>query len=133
VASWFAGLDVDSVRRRLRTNIEIDGVPAFWEDSLYGPAGEAPPFRVGDVTLEATNPCQRSVVPSRDPDTGVPIAAFAKRIAELRAATLPPWAERTRFDHYYRLAVNTCVASPRPKAMLRVGQPVFGPLQRSVR
>ncbi len=123
VASWFPDLDVESVRRRLRTNIEVDGVPAFWEDRLYTVAGAAVPFQAGDVALEGTNPCQRCVVPSRDPLTGAVTAAFTKRVAELRAATLPGWAERTRFDHFYRLAVNT--RAPRQAGRtIRAGDPV---------
>jgi uncharacterized protein YcbX len=99
VAGWFPELDTDSVRSRLRTNIEIDGVPAFWEDRLFCGTGTAVPFAVGETLLEGTNPCQRCVVPSRDPDTGSPITGFAKRVAEGRAATLPAWADATRFDH----------------------------------
>lgn len=124
VASWFPGLDVDSVRRRLRTNVEVDGVPAFWEDGLFGPAGETVSFRIGEIEFEGTNPCQRCVVPSRDPLNGEPLASFAKRIAEQRAATLPAWAERARFNHFYRLAVNTRVPLPQAGRVIRVGDAV---------
>jgi len=107
VASWFRGMTTDDARRRLRANVEVGGVPAFWEDGLYTAAGNVVPFRVGDVVLEGTNPCARCVVPSRDPVTGVPLLEFAKVVAERRAAGLPPWADRSRFDHFYRLALNT--------------------------
>lgn len=107
VASWFRGMTTDDARRRLRANIEVGGVPAFWEDGLYTAAGNVVPFRVGDVVLEGTNPCARCVVPSRDPVTGTALHEFAKVVAERRAAGLPAWAERTRFDHFYRLALNT--------------------------
>lgn len=107
VASWFDGLTIDDMRLRLRANIELAGVPAFWEDGLFGAAGDLVRFRIGAVTFGGTNPCARCIVPSRDARTGVPFLAFAKRFAERRAATLPAWAERSRFDHYYRLCVNT--------------------------
>jgi uncharacterized protein YcbX len=124
VASWFPGLDLESMRRRLRANVEVDGVPAFWEDRLYALAGETVPFHVGAVTLEGTNPCQRCIVPSRDPLTGAVTAAFAKHVAEQRAATLPDWVERSRFDHFYRLAVNT--RAPRQAGRtIRAGDPVL--------
>jgi uncharacterized protein YcbX len=42
VASWFDGLTVEGTRRRLRANVEVSGVPAFWEDRFVG-AG-APSF-----------------------------------------------------------------------------------------
>jgi uncharacterized protein YcbX len=130
VASWFPGLDVAGVRARLRTNIELGDVPAFWEDRLYAAAGAAPiAFRVGGVTLEGTNPCQRCIVPSRDPQTGLPLVGFAKRVAERRAATLPAWAEASRFDHFYRLAVNTRPAAPPLQVgrSIRVGDVVVLP------
>ncbi len=107
VASWFPELTVDDVRLRLRTNIEIDGVPAFWEDRLFGAAGELRAFRIGAARLGGTNPCARCIVPSRDARTGVVHPGFQKRVAERRAATLPAWADRSRFDHFYRLTVNT--------------------------
>lgn len=107
VAEWFPGVTTDGMRLRLRGNIEISGVPAFWEDELYTTAGEVVPFRIGSAVLEGTNPCARCVVPSRDAVTGVAVPAFAKVVAKRRAATLPAWADRSRFDHFYRLAVNT--------------------------
>ncbi len=124
VASWFPGLDVASVRSRLRANIEIGGVEAFWEDRLYGSGGTAARFRAGEALLEGTNPCQRCIVPARDPETGQTIAGFAKRVAERRAATLPAWADATRFNHYYRLAVNTRPASPQAGRTVRTGDAV---------
>ena len=39
VADWFPGLSVDDIRLRFRTSLEIDGVPAFWEDQLFGERG----------------------------------------------------------------------------------------------
>ncbi len=124
VASWFPGLDADAVRRRLRTNIEVDGVPPFWEDALYAQAGASVGIRIGASAFEGTNPCQRCVVPSRDPETGVPLIAFSKRIAEQRAATLPAWADSSRFDHYYRLAVNTRALPLQAGRRVCVGDPV---------
>jgi uncharacterized protein YcbX len=107
VASWFPDLTLDEVRRRFRANLEIGGVEAFWEDRLFGEAGEVVRFCLGDAVLEGVNPCQRCVVPTRDSFSGVAIAGFAKRFAEQRQACFPPWAARSRFDHFYRLAVNT--------------------------
>lgn len=109
VASWFPALSVESVRRRFRANLEVAGVPAFWEDRLYGPEGEAVRFRVGDVAFRGMGPCQRCVVPTRDPWTGEATAGFRETFLARREATLPAWAEPSRFDHYYKLMVNTDV------------------------
>ncbi len=115
VGEWF-GLPPEEVRRRFRCNVEFDGVEAFWEDSLYGSR-----FRVGDVGVEAVNPCQRCVVPSRDSLTGAQDAGFQKRFAELRQAEMPPVAKRGQFTHYYRLTVNTRIAEG---GVIRVGDVV---------
>ncbi len=124
IASWFDGLTVDDVRSRLRANVELDGVPAFWEDRLFGPAGTLVRFRIGDVTLGGSNPCARCVVPSRDARTGAVLPAFSKRVAERRAATLPPWADRSRFDHFYRVCVNTRTLDSAGRTV-RVGDELF--------
>jgi uncharacterized protein YcbX len=110
VADWF-DLTAESMRRRLRANIEVGGVPAFWEDRLY-PADSRErvvQFTVGDAAFEGVNPCQRCVVPSRDPDTGEEIEGFTERFVERRAATKPDWAGEAWFDHEFRLMVNTRV------------------------
>jgi uncharacterized protein YcbX len=121
VASWFPGLTADSVRRRFRANLEVAGVPAFWEDRLCGPAGTAVSFQVGEATFLGTNPCQRCAVPPRDPDTGEILPGFQKRFSDLRRATLPAWAEAARFDHFYRFTVNTRVSRDEGERVLRLG------------
>jgi uncharacterized protein YcbX len=118
VAEWF-GLDVDEVRRRFRTNIEFEAGEPFWEDRLYGTT-----FHAGDVAVYAVNPCQRCVVPSRQTLTGAQDAGFQKRFAELRQAHLPAFAKRAGFSHFYRFAVNTCIAPSEAGKSIRVGDRV---------
>jgi uncharacterized protein YcbX len=120
VADWF-GLTLDDVRRRFRANLEIGGVEPFWEDRLYARASEAVPFNIGPLKLLGTNPCQRCPVPSRDPVTGNVLPQFAKTFARERERTLPQWAESSRFDHYYRLAVNTRPSADSPGAIIKIG------------
>jgi uncharacterized protein len=125
VAGWFTGMTVDEVRSRFRPNLEIGGVAPFWEDQLFGGDGEVIVFAIGEARLAGTNPCQRCVVPSRWSLTGEvgPDAAFAKTFAELRRRSLPSWADTSRFNHYYRLAVNTRPAAA-GEATINVGDPV---------
>jgi uncharacterized protein YcbX len=106
IGKWF-GLPVTEVRRRFRTNIEIDGVPAFWEDRLFGAAGTSVHFRLGSVPFEGINPCQRCVVPTRDSESGAVDDTFLRRFIEARKNTLPRWSTRERFNHFYRVAINT--------------------------
>lgn len=123
VARWFPTLTVDDVRKRFRANLEIEGVEAFWEDQLYGDAGELRPFRIGSVVWGGVNPCQRCAVPARDPVTGEPLPGFQHVFSVRRAQTLPPWATRSRFDHFYRLAINTRLISGAGLS-IKVGDPV---------
>ena len=56
VASWFDNLDEQGMRLRLRANLEIDGVPPFWEDRLFSDREHEIAFRIGDVTLRGQIP-----------------------------------------------------------------------------
>ncbi len=124
VASWFGPLDARQLRLRMRANLEIAGVGPFWEDRLYTVKGSLVRFRIGDCLLDGNNPCQRCVVPPRDPFTGANIPEFAKVFAEKRAAKLPAWAEKSRFNHFYRLAVNTIVPADQAGKTIRVGDAI---------
>ncbi|MCU1239917.1 MAG: hypothetical protein JWO71_643 [Candidatus Acidoferrum typicum] len=144
VSDWFPGLTLDAVRQRFRTTLEIDSadiaagsqppakaananghLPAFWEDQLYGEDERTVVrFRIGEVNFEGSNPCARCPVPARDPQTAADLLGFQKRFSDLRRQTLPPWAPATRFDHFYRLAVNTRVAPTETGKPLRLGDPL---------
>ena len=124
VASWYPGLSVEEARTRFRANLEIGGVPAFWEDRLFGAEGERVPFRIGDVRIEGVNPCQRCIVPTRDSRSAEPDSQFAQTFRTRREQTLPPWANRARFNHFYRLAVNTRIALSEAGKSLHVGDAV---------
>jgi len=102
VASWF-GISEEEARRRFRTNLEVSGVPAFWEDGLVGKE-----FYVGRVLLRGEGVSKRCPVPTRNPETGEEYPNFVKLFIERRKETLPPWSETSLFrDTYYRLCLNT--------------------------
>jgi hypothetical protein len=107
LVSWYPELDVEELRLRFRTNIEISGVPAFWEDCLFATAGQTVDFQIGDVKFMGVNPCQRCVVITRNSQTGEPFPNFQKTFVTKRQETLPEWVQRSRFNHFYRLAINT--------------------------
>ncbi len=121
VAEWFA-LSTEEVRLRFRANLEIDGVPAFWEDHLFSddPRGTVR-FQIGAVNFEGSNPCARCPVPARDAYTGADLIGFQRHFAEQRHANLPATSPAARFDHFYRLATNTRVPSAEAGKILRVG------------
>jgi hypothetical protein len=121
----FPGIPLEEARQRFRTSLEINGVPAFWEDQLFGEDERSVVrFSIGEVQLEGSNPCARCPVPPRNPRTGENLDGFQKRFTQLREATLPPWSPRPRFDHFYRLSTNTRVALSETNKLLRVGDPL---------
>jgi uncharacterized protein YcbX len=121
VREWYPELTLESVRRRFRTNLELDGDVPFCEDVLFGGPDELKPFRIGAVRFLGHNPCQRCVVPTRDPSTGRASRAFQKTFSQLRKEHLPEWSDKRRFNHFYRFAVNTSIAASEAGKRLRVG------------
>ncbi|MEP6513586.1 MAG: MOSC N-terminal beta barrel domain-containing protein [Parafilimonas sp.] len=106
VSEWFDNIDLKETRKRFRATLEIEGVPAFWEDHLFSKEGASIEFRIGDVTLFGMSPRARCVVPSRNPETGEVIHAFPKSFARHRAAALPEFSTLPEYGHYYHLTVN---------------------------
>jgi len=121
VASWFDDVTLEGARRRFRANVEVGGVPAFWEDRFLG---DGSGFVAGGVRFEGVKPCGRCVVPSRDPDTGDPIDGFRGRFAERREATLPEWVDPDAFEHFYSVMILTNVPAASRGETLRVGDDV---------
>lgn len=124
VAGWYPALTEHDMRLRFRANLEFSACPAFWEDQLYGPPGVVVEFQIGALRLLGTNPCLRCVVPTRDPANGNELQGFQRTFIERRRATLPAWANRSRFDFYYRLAVNTVAADAASHATICLGDEV---------
>jgi uncharacterized protein len=117
IASWYPDLDVAEIRRRLRTNIELDGLQAFEEDQLF----DQDSFQLGQVRILGINPCQRCVVPTRDSCTGVPDNQFQKVFSQQRSTTLPAWTKLSLFNHFYRAAVNTKIPATEVGKSLQIG------------
>ena len=126
VCDLFPGMALDEARQRFRTTLEIEGVPAFWEDQLFGEEERSSVrFQIGEVNFEGSNPCARCPVPPRNPQSGEIIPGFQKIFSDYRRSHIPAWCPEARFDHYYRLATNTRVAPTELGRILRVGDPVI--------
>lgn len=135
LASWYDGIDPEGIRRRLRANLVVDGVEAFWEEQLLGSldraiyadggTGDFPRVRIGDVVLEGVEPIPRCVVPTRDPDTGDEYDGFRKIFIEGRRETLPPWTdEETLAGNLYSVTVGTRIPEGERDVELGVGDSV---------
>ena len=119
-ADWFHGIDADELADRLRPNLIVDGVEAFWADRLV-PDGRV---RIGEAVLEGSMPVPRCVVPSRNPRTGEVYEGFRETFIRERKATFPDWADSSAFDTYFSLMTATHAPEASRGADLSVGDPV---------
>lgn len=124
VGRWLQIDDLDEIRRRFRSNIEFGDLPAFGEDALFAPAGQGRRLQVGSARFLGVNPCQRCVVPTRHPLTGQGTPHFQRIFADQRKRGVNPGVAMERFDHFYRLAVNTRSAGEGTGATVALGDPL---------
>jgi len=124
ISRWFPGLSAAQMLLRFRPSILIGDCEPFWEDRLVGPQDAPVQFALGVVTITGAKACSRCAVPSLDPISAQEYPRFQKIFAARRQQFLPQWAELSRFDHFYRLAVNTSVAPSQLGKMLNVGDEV---------
>lgn len=121
-------IDPEEWSQRLRGNLEIGGLPAFGEDlwlAPYGtPADQCRRVRIGTAEWHITQPCQRCVVPSREPGSGVREPGFAEKVAAFRLDHRPVGVDPAWFPHGYKLALNTAPAIIPAGTVLRIGDPV---------
>lgn len=124
ISSWFNNMDLEETRKRFRATIEIEGVPAFWEDHLFSKEGRGIEFKVGDVTMFGMSPRARCVVPSRHPETGEVLHAFPKSFSRHRASTLPQWSMLEEYGHHYYLTVNCYIPASEIGKTIETGNKV---------
>ncbi len=124
VAAWFNNMDLEETRKRFRATVEIEGVPAFWEDHLFSTAGTGIEFKIGDVTMFGMSPRARCVVPTRNPDTGEVIHAFPKLFAKHRAESQPEWSTLDEHGHHYFLTVNCYIPETEIGKFIQTGDKV---------
>lgn len=121
VCEWFPEFDLAEIRRRFRTNLELSDVPAFWEDQLFGDIGKVIDFQLGDLQFQGINPCQRCIVPTRNSLTGDTTDKFQQIFSQRRQQTISSKTSLSRFNHYYRLSVNTQILESESAKFLNVG------------
>ena len=125
VSTWYDNMNLDETRRRFRATIEIDGVPAFWEDHLFSKEGVRIEFKVGEVTMFGMSPRARCVVPTRNPETGDVTHAFPKTFARHRAESLPVWSTLNEYGHHYHLTVNCYVPASETGKWIETGNEIL--------
>lgn len=121
VCAWYPGLTLAEARRRFRMSIEIDGVPAFWEDCLFAAKGVPRPFMLGHLKIHGMGPIMRCPVPTRNPDSGEIQRGFQRQFIKNRQPTIldREGVAVERLAELYYLGVKTQV--PSPNGALKIG------------
>jgi len=125
VSKWYNNMNLDETRKRFRSTIEIEGVPAFWEDHLFSKEGKGIEFKIGNVTMFGMSPRARCVVPTRNPETGEVIHAFPKIFTRHRAESLPEWSTLNAYGHHYFLTVNCYIPATEIGKYIATGDKVL--------
>jgi uncharacterized protein YcbX len=124
VARWFPELSPAQMPPRFRPSILIGDCEPFWEDRLVGPKGAPVEFSLGNVNVTGAKICARCAVPARDPNSAKEHPRFQRIFVSRRKESIPDWAEPSRFDHFYRLAVNTSIGPSEIGKTIGIGDPV---------
>jgi uncharacterized protein YcbX len=124
ISVWYDEMDLNETRKRFRATLEMEGVPAFWEDRLFSGSGKEIEFKIGDVTLFGMSPRARCVVPTRDPETGKVYHAFPKLFTKHRASSLPEWSALEAYGHHYHLSVDCSIPSTEVGKWINLGDRV---------
>ncbi|MFS8117110.1 MAG: MOSC domain-containing protein [Microcoleus sp.] len=124
VASWFPRVCVNEMRHRLRANIEIGDVPAFWEDKLFPEADEIVRFQIGTVIFEGINPGQPCMLSTRNYAAKEAYSSFQKVLTANQNQSIPDLVKRGDLNHLNRLLVNTRVPHPRAGKIIHIGDEV---------
>tara|TARA_R110002096_G_scaffold413811_1_gene614738 strand:+ start:11386 stop:12192 length:807 start_codon:yes stop_codon:yes gene_type:complete len=115
---------LDTLRLRFRANIELSGVPAYWEENLFAGSGKAVHFKIGDVEMIGISPRARCNVPPRNPLTGETDKSFVKKMIRSREENLPKGSLVPNYGSLYHLTVNTYVPDNQKGKTLFLGDEV---------
>ncbi|MCC3406886.1 MAG: MOSC N-terminal beta barrel domain-containing protein [Microcoleus sp. PH2017_10_PVI_O_A] len=124
VASWFPRVCVNEMRHRLRANIEIGDVPAFWEDRLFGAADEVVRFKIGQVIFEGIHPALPCLISTRNSTVKEAAPNLKNLLIAKQKEIMPELAKKGHFNHFSRLIVNTRVPHPTAGKIVHIGDEV---------
>jgi len=98
---------LENMRLRFRSNVELEGIDAFWEEKLFYKPGFGVRFKMGEVEMIGVSPRARCNVPPQNPETGEMDRAFAKNMMKSRKGTLSDSSNLSDFGNsLYYLTVN---------------------------
>jgi len=123
VASWFPRVCVNEMRHRLRANIEIGDVPAFWEDQIFPKGDEIVRFKIGTVIFEGINPGQPCLL-STNYAAKETYPNFKNILRAKQNEIMPDLVKRGHLNHFSRLIVKTRVPPQAAEKIVHIGDEV---------
>ena len=112
------------MRHRLRANIEIGDVPAFWEHKLFPEADKVVRFKIGTVIFEGINPGQPCVLSTRNYASKEADPRFQKILTAKQNQILPDLVKTGGLNHLNRLIINTRVPPQAAEKIVHIGDEV---------
>lgn len=101
---------LENLRLRFRTNLEVSGVPPFWEEQLFQQRGVGIRFKIGEVEMIGVSPRARCNVPPQNPQNGEMDYYFVKNMLTTRNELLPQHNYLSEFGRSsYFLTLNTFI------------------------
>lgn len=112
---------LENMRQRFRSNIEVSGVEAYWEEQLYHTPGVGMRFRVGDVHMIGISPRARCNVPPQSPENGEIDYHFIKNMIASRKDHSPSAEKVIQYGkaHYF-LTINVYVPPTEAGKVIRL-------------
>ena len=124
VASWFPRVCVNEMRHRLRANIEIGDVPAFWEDKLFPEADEVVRFKIGTVIFEGINPGQPCILSTQNYAAKEAYSNFQNVLTANQNEIMPNLVKKRHLNHLNRLIIHTRVPPQAAGKIVHIGDRV---------
>ena len=104
---------------RFRPNLIVDGLRPFEEDELVELK-----FHLNGHEISFLNPCNRCIVPSRNPINGLPTTDFKTSFQVLRKRRTSE-AVSSDWIHFYKLGINTQIKRGNDKG-IKTGNDLIG-------
>ena len=123
VASWFPRVSVNEMRHRLRANIEIGDVPAFWEDQIFPQGDEIVRFKIGTVIFEGINPGQPCLL-STNYAAKETYPNFKNILRAKQNEIMPDLVKRGSVNHFSRLIVSMRFSAQAAGKIVHIGDEV---------
>lgn len=116
---------LENMRLRFRTNVELSGVDAYWEEELFHQQEVGMRFKMGEVEMIGVSPRARCNVPPQNPDSGEMDYSFVKSMVQSRQNHVASVNRLLKFGRApYFLTVNVFLPETEVGKKLKLGDEI---------